>query len=344
MARKKKNIIAIILLLFIFLMGVYFIFSKEKKIVFEEIKPQGEKSATKEIKEEKEKEEKEKIPLSGPPCPNSEGRSFAIVLNQEPATMPLSGIEEADIVIEAPFANPGGITRLLAIYQCKEPEKIGSLRSLRPFMVDLALGFDSILASWGACVEGAERARRLQADWLTPVARPRGVHAFFRDTNIPSPHNAFTSIAGLKREAKNLKMRLKNEFGGYQFKAQAEGASPPPASEIKINYRYPVKWIFDQKSGAYLRFWNGQEAIDRNTHKPIFARNVVLMKTAIGVLRAGVANVKVLGEGKAIVYQQGQEIKATWKKENPKAKLFFFDENGQEINFLPGNIWIEIST
>ncbi len=54
--------------------------------------------------------------------------------------------------------------------------------------------------------------------------------------------------------------------------------------------------------------------------------------------------VEVEGKGEALVYQNGQEIKAIWQKDksNPKSKLYFLDANQQEIRFVPGQIWIEI--
>jgi hypothetical protein len=40
----------------------------------------------------------------------------------------------------------------------------------------------------------------------------------------------------------------------------------------------------------------------------------------------------------------GQQYKGTWKKDKNKidSKLFFFDESGQEIKFVPGQIWVDI--
>jgi len=53
--------------------------------------------------------------------------------------------------------------------------------------------------------------------------------------------------------------------------------------------------------------------------------------------------VKIRGSGQALIYQAGKEIKGIWQKENPRAKLAFFDKEGKEIKFVPGPIWIEIT-
>jgi hypothetical protein len=40
----------------------------------------------------------------------------------------------------------------------------------------------------------------------------------------------------------------------------------------------------------------------------------------------------------------GKEYSGTWKKDKSKldSKLFFYDESGAEIKFVPGQIWVEI--
>jgi hypothetical protein len=332
MGRKQKNILAAILVFFLLVEYISIIFLKEGK----DFSIIGET----EVLQKPQEKELEKGYFSGLPCENIHTRAFGIVLSQSPETMPLSGVSQAEIALEGPVANPGGVTRILTIFQCSSPKEIGSIRSVRPYMVDLALGFDVILASWGGANAAVQRIRDLNVDWLDARVNPSG--AFFRKRNIPAPHNGFASFEGLKKAAKNLGMRQENQFEGYQFLNENEVVLDTNPQEININYYYPVKYVYDLETGSYLRFWNGQEMIDRNTSKQVQARNVVLMKTNIGILSAGVANVKVVGEGEARIFQAGREIKGTWKKESSEGRLAFFDENDKEIKFVPGSIWIEI--
>lgn len=283
-----------------------------------------------------------KSPFSGLACKNYQGRAFGVVLAQYPETMPLSSPSQADLVIEGPVANPGGITRLIAIFQCQSPQEIGSIRSVRPYMVDLALGYDLIFSSWGGCDAGISRIKNLGLDWLDARVNPSG--AFFRKQNISAPHNGFTSLEGLKKASQNLGMRQENRFEGYQFLKKDEIVYQKTPQEIEINYSYPVKWTYDPENGDYLRFWNGNKMIDRNTAKQVKAKNIVVMKTEMGVLSEGVVNVKTEGSGKATFYQGGKETKGSWKKESPQGKLTFFDENGKEFKFIPGQIWIEVTS
>jgi len=279
-------------------------------------------------------------PFSGMPCEYSEGRAFSVVLAQYPETMPLSGVSQAEIVIEGPVANPDGLTRLLAIYQCQSPIEIGSIRSVRPYMVDLALGLDTVFASWGGCTAGINRIKNLGIDWLDARVNPAG--AFFRKRNIPAPHNGFVSTEGFKKAIQTLNLRENNQFEGYKF-FKEEVIFSKHDQEIKINYTYPVKYVYDPKTGNYLRYWNRKPMIDRNISRQVWARNVVVMKTKIGTLSRGVVDVKIISAGQATIYQAGKKIEGLWQKESPEGKLTFFDKEGKEIKFVPGPIWIEIT-
>lgn len=330
LSKKQKKIIFSVLGILILAGVLFFLFSKEGTV----FKASGESEGL------KKPEEAAKSPFSGVACSNNQRRAFAVVLAQYPETMPLSSPSEADIVIEGPVANAGGVSRLIAIFQCQEPAEIGSIRSVRPYMADIALGYDTIFSSWGGCDAGIERIKEIGLDWLDARQNPGG--AFFRKKNIAAPHNGFTSFEGLKKASQSLGMRQENQFDGYQFQNKNEIIIEKNSQEIDINYHYPVKWVYESESGNYLRFWNNQKMIDRNTSKQVTAKNIVLMKTTISSLSEGVADVKVTGSGKALIYQGGKEINGTWKKENSRAKLTFFDESDNEIKFIPGQIWIEI--
>ena len=48
------------------------------------------------------------------------------------------------------------------------------------------------------------------------------------------------------------------------------------------------------------------------------------------------------GKGDALVFQNGQAIKAKWQKADRIARTKFTDEQGKEISFVGGQMWIEV--
>lgn len=280
-------------------------------------------------------------PFSGMSCTNPKSRAFGVIIAQYPETMPLSGISQADIVFEWPVANAGGVSRLLAIFQCQNPKEIGSIRSARPYITDIAKGLDVIFTSWGGPTDLLNpKIKQIGLDWLNGMENPS--KAFFRKSVKPAPHNGFSSLERLKKAAQDKKMRSENNFEGYSFLVPAKVIYKTNEQIINISYYNPVKYVYDSKAGNYLRYWNNTEAIDQNTGEQAYAKNLILLKTNIGILRSGVADARVIGTGEIKMYQAGEEIIGTWSKESSSSKLIFLNSDKEEIKFIPGPIWIEI--
>src|SRR3989344_2659590 len=70
-----------------------------------------------------------KSSIAGISCDNYDRRPFAVMLAGDREARPLSSLSQADMVFEMPVA-PTGITRFMAVYQCNEPNEIGSIRSI----------------------------------------------------------------------------------------------------------------------------------------------------------------------------------------------------------------------
>ena len=70
-------------------------------------------------------------------------------LNNLKKAQPQLGNAQADIIYEVPAE--GGITRMLAVYQTLDGiGTLGSIRSSRPYYIELALGHDALYVHAGA--------------------------------------------------------------------------------------------------------------------------------------------------------------------------------------------------
>jgi hypothetical protein len=49
--------------------------------------------------------------------------------------------------------------------------------------------------------------------------------------------------------------------------------------------------------------------------------------------------------GSMTYYMNGKEFQGTWKKDKSRldSKLFFYDSSGKEVQFIPGQIWVEVA-
>jgi len=285
-------------------------------------------------------------PITGLECENYNRRPIAVMLAQDPITRPLSGVGAADLVIEMPVIT-NSITRIMGVYVCQEPEEIGSVRSARHDYIPLAMGLDAIFAHWGGSHFALDKLDAGIMDNIDAMKNP--YNAYWQKSEIPMPHNGFTSYARLLNSAEKLGYRLINNFEGYPHLGKSKVKSQKSKVDSKLTIGYPghyrVFYRYNSETNSYLRWREEMPEIDRLTNKQVEVQNVVVMRAASRMIQPPDYNdVDIEGTGEAMVYRNGEEIKGSWKKEGKyqPTKLYFLDQKGKEIEFVPGKIWIEI--
>ncbi len=287
-----------------------------------------------------------KSPISGIPCENADRRPISIMMAADPETRPLSGISEADMVFEMPVT-PNEITRFMAVFQCQDPKEIGSIRSARNDFIPLASSLGSIYAHWGG---EREALKKLDGHIIDNVdAMKYEGTVFYRKKGVPMPHNGFTDLGKIIHQVEKLDYGLENTFSGYLHEEkELKKNISNIAEEIKIDYAFPynIRWAYSTQDGAYKRFRGDNSEIDRNNDSLVSAEVVIVMKTKSKYLSKDYVAVDTQGGGEAVIYQGGTVSTGRWQKDSTvlDSKLYFYDTNGNEVNFLPGKIWVEIVT
>jgi len=285
--------------------------------------------------------EKEKNPINGIACDNAIKRPLAVMMAGDLEAWPLSGISEADLVVEMPVVT-NGITRYMAVFVCGNPKEIGSIRSARHDFIPLAMGFDAIFAHWGGSHFALAKLDNKIMDNINALYLDGSV--FYRKTGLPRPHDGFTTIERLDEYSKRIGYRQESRFTGYDFYDEENPISENGKLTIGYPSIYKVEYDYNSKTNSYFRLKGDKKDVDKLTSKQITAKNVVIMYAASRQIEGQYNDVDVEGEGDAIVYQNGWEIKGKWKKgkSDLKSKLTFYNESGDEIKFVPGRIWIQI--
>lgn len=280
-------------------------------------------------------------PISGLICENYQQRPIAVVLASDPISRPLAGISQADLVFEMPVIT-NDVTRMIAVYQCQSPKEIGSIRSARHDFIPLTMGLDAILVHWGGSHFALDKLDNGVMDNIDAMENP--FNAFYQKRGIPQPHNGFSSMDRLLKSAAKLNYRLTNNFEGYPHQEENKGIW---SKILKIGYASPynVEYRYDSEINSYFRWRAGAKEIDKNNNQQVEAKVVVVMRAYSRQIEGPEYNdLDIEGRGDCQVYQNGEVINCTWKKDksNQPSKLYFLDKNGEEIPFVPGQIWIEI--
>ncbi|MFH1182769.1 MAG: DUF3048 domain-containing protein [Candidatus Moraniibacteriota bacterium] len=292
--------------------------------------------------------------LTGLPCDNFKRRAIAVMEAGDVSTRPLSGLSEADMVVEMP-AITASITRLMGIYVCNAPKEVGSIRSTRHDYITIAKGLDAMLAHWGGSHFALDMLKNKNTvDDLDAMNNPYG--AFFRKDGIPAPDNGFATYQGLWDASQKLGYRAENHFEGYPHQVESDAGSRPKGGSLRVGFAgvYGVNYTYDPKTNTYLRTWGGKEDIDQTNGQRLAPKNVVVAFATSRQIEGQYNDVDIEGEGEMHAYMDGQELVGKWIKEKKNcvigndlvcmtdSKLKFIKDDGTEVKFVPGQIWLEI--
>ncbi|MDR3278100.1 MAG: DUF3048 domain-containing protein [Oscillospiraceae bacterium] len=292
-------------------------------------------------------------PLTGLPVAEdiAKNRPYAIMYNNRKIAQPLLGISKADVIYEAPVE--GGITRMLAIFQdVSDVGVIGSVRSARPYYIDLAQGYDAIYIHAG----GSPQAYQLlQARNVTRLDGVNGSRQdiFFRDAARRSAmgyeHSLVTSGALISQYLPTYGFRLEHEDGyGYAPKfepdAVAPGTEPGERVQIMFSSIKSTTLEYGADDGLYSLGQFDKKVEDGDGARVLVA-NVLILRTAVGQISGdteGRLTVTLTGSGAGYFYCGGKRAEIRWSKKDAASPFVYTLEDGTALTFRTGRTYVAI--
>lgn len=290
-------------------------------------------------------------PLTGVPMePEYENnRPVAVMLNNLKAAQPQLGISQADIIYEIPVE--GGITRMLALYQTVEGVgNLGSVRSARPYFVELALGHDAIYVHAGGSQEAYSNLRGWKVDHMDGVRGTDDAGIFWRDPDRRKSngyeHSLITS--GGKILEYLAKDKFSTDHGGdwsYPQAFQEDGtpAGGETAEHVQVRFSAYKTGVFDYDAAAsrYRVSQYGQEHVDGSTGEQVSAVNVLVLKTSTAVLDdVGRLRVQTTGEGDGLFFCGGKAAAIHWSRKDRNSPFVYTLEDGTPLALGQGNSYV----
>lgn len=285
-------------------------------------------------------------PLTGMPLEvESNRRPLAVMINNAPPARPQSGLSQADIVYEV--LAEGGITRLIGIFQSQtDIEKIGPVRSIRPYLIQVGESYNGILVHAGGSPEAYSIIKNQGKQDLDEIGNA-GAY-FWREKDRKAPHNLYTSDEKLREGADRYQFSDEVKIPHYPFIKEGEVSGNAPSGEdaakVDITFlleNYVVGYTYDEESKQYQRSINGEPHIDLNNDAVLTASNVIVLGADHKVLDdVGRLAIDLDSGGEAMLFQYGKVIKGQWVRSD--GDVIRFMKDGKEVPLVPGTTYFNI--
>ncbi|MFP4660713.1 MAG: DUF3048 domain-containing protein [Halanaerobiales bacterium] len=266
-------------------------------------------------------------------------KALLAVIENSSAARPQSGLDEASIVYE--FLVEGGVTRFLALYWGDIPEKIGPIRSARPYLINVADEYNALLLHAGASPEGFSMLAEGNVEHLDQIYRSR---YYWRGSDRKPPHNLYT---GKRRIEEYLNTLIGQEYQ-QRFSFQRLSVIRPDdrgADIIRIPFwgGTTITYKYNASENQYYRYYGAIDIphlLDNN--KQITADNIIIQYTRTRQIDdIGRLEINLNGRGKAVVFSNGVVTEGFWEKDQEEITKFY-NNLGERVKLNPGQTWIEI--
>ncbi|MBO0894842.1 MAG: DUF3048 domain-containing protein, partial [Acidimicrobiales bacterium] len=270
--------------------------------------------------------------------------ALAVKVDNSPQARPQYGLAATDVVYEQPVE--GGLTRLIAIYQCRDTGRIEPIRSARIADPDIVRQFGPHpLFAYAGGIDPSVAAVRSSP--LIDVGTDRAPGAYRRDSGRSAPHNLTSSTHALFQAGRDHHASSTPPPPVFEFGPVSQGAQP--AASVRIAYTASeVSWTWSSQDHAWLRSYAAGGAT-MGEGGQVRATNVVVMKVVLHaspyVEDATGAHQNLLmltGTGPAQVFRNGSVVSGTWSRPALGQKTRYLDAGGRAIALSPGNTWVEL--
>ena len=302
---------------------------------------------------------KDKIPLVGEvlepepsTCPLSgvepareallERPAVAVKIENAAIAYPLSGLEDAEVVFEELVE--GGITRFMAIYHCTDSDKAGPVRSARTVDPAIMTPLTKILAFSGANASVFETLDESEIVQIEENTSDGALERIPRE-GLAFEHTLYADTGALRKLGK--KGHSDPPPGDTFSFGELEGKTKN-ASAITINFSSATTVSYEWSGDAWNRSQNGA-AFMAESGEQIAVENVLIEEHDI--VASGLTDVAgnqsveisdVTGEGRAVLFRDGKMLKGTWSRDSVEAAVEFTAKSGEEFKFAPGSIWVHL--
>lgn len=270
-------------------------------------------------------------------------RPLAVVVENHPDARPQSGLSQADLVYET--VAEGGITRFLAIYQTRQAENIGPIRSARTYFADIANELGAVFAHVGGNSDVLADLKANQWPRLLNLDQFFNDQLFHRISQRPMPHNVYSSVEKLYSFTKTDEAQEQKSYPEWLYTDAFAGS--PGADKVVVKFSepaYEASYVYSSSKAAYERYLAGRPHLDAEGNSPIYTKNIIVQSVRTWSVKTDTPlsiAMDLSSGGPAYVFAQGRVVVGAWKKASD-GRTRYYDSAGKEIGLLRGVTWVEL--
>lgn len=275
-------------------------------------------------------------------------RPYAAMINNISVAQPQCGTSKADIIYE--ILAEGSITRMLAVFSDLEGSgALGSMRSARPYFIDIATSYDALFIHAGGSDDAYSTISSRAIDNIDGVRGYYGATAFYRDPTRQAngyEHSLFTNDELIAEITEELGYSTEHDSGSYDYGLKfTEDASPAggfAAEKIVVNFASYKTTTFNYNTdeSAYDMTQYGSKYIDGNTEEIQYFDNVIVLYAEHVILDGdGRRSVDLDSGGDGYFASGGAGCDIKWSR-SPDGTFKYTLANGSDLELGVGRTFI----
>ena len=269
-------------------------------------------------------------------------RPYTVMLNNHQNALPQCGISSADIIYEMPEE---GITRMLGVYsQLPDCERLGSIRSTRPYHIDVSMSYDAIFVHWGRSEKAANMLWNTGIDHIELNENPAGSYAYRDSTHSGYvEHTGFIKTEQLEKFITDKSWRTEHESEhGYGFHfAEAPELSGGKAETVLVGFAGKYSnFFYDAEKNGYTMAQYQIDYIDGDTGEIPAFRNVLVLRTTI-YDETGLASIVLTDTtGTGYLFCDGKYEEIKWSRGALEDNFEYFKADGSPLELGVGKSYV----
>ena len=281
----------------------------------------------------------------------SANRPYAVMLNNIKVALPQCGISKADILYEV--LAEGNITRFEAIFSdLNGVGAIGSMRSSRPYYIELALSYDAIYLHAGGSEQAYSDISSKGVDNIDGVRGAYSGEIFYRDPTrmkYGTEHSLFTSSDKVIEYTSKLGYESTHSGTfdyGLSFTENPDlGSSATSAATVNVSFEgiKDTSFTYHTDTGNYTGYQYGTDLIDGTTSQAVQFKNLLVLYAESKILDdygRRSFNLDTTGTGHFIC--NGKTVPIKWSHSGTGSVFKYTLEDGTPLELGVGKTYIAI--